>query len=86
MKSVKKKFDFIRILSALTNPWLWHLVWCRILQFFFPSNYRPIKIMDPPPDAKLISLDGKKGYSLVKDFVEPLSPDLPLIVNVGSYN
>jgi hypothetical protein len=36
------------------------------------------------PDAKLVSLDGEE-LSLLDDFVNKMDPDMPLILNMGSY-
>lgn len=82
----KKRPPLQRILSALLNVWLWDLLFKRLLYFIFPFLDKSIKIYSPPHDAELLALDGITKYSLVKDFVDKMPKDMPLIINIGSYN
>lgn len=78
----RKKYGWQKLISVLFNPWFWDFIWKKIQRFFYPSS---IKLYGPAPDAQLVGLDGVSKISLMKDYIEK-SPDIPLILNFGSYN
>jgi hypothetical protein len=84
--SKKQKPWWYRILAALFNAWLWDLLFKRVLYWLFPSWDKTIKIGTAPLDATLVSLDGKTMMSLLHDIVLKTPRDMPLILNMGSYN
>ena len=88
MKAPKKeeRSVFTRLCSLLFNPWFWDLVFKRVKYFFFPSLDKTVKLFSPALDATLIGLDGTTKYSLLNDFIAKTPADMPLIINIGSYN
>ncbi len=81
----KEKPPILRLISMLLNPFFWNGVWLRLKHWLFPSKNQTIKLFGPALDAKLIGLDGFTSYSLLRDYVEK-TPDIPLVINIGSYN
>lgn len=75
-----------RLLALFLNSWFWYKIGQAILKFLFPSYFKRIKLYEPALDAKLVSLDGKTEYSLLKDYVNKTPNGMPLIINIGSYN
>lgn len=73
------------ILGAVNNPWFWRKLWNRFMQYLYPDDFQVVESKKPALDATLVSLDGDTHYSLLKDFVED-SPNIPLILNIGSFN
>ncbi len=86
MAPPKKNHPLIRLIAALFNPWLWDLLFKRVLYFLFPFLDQSIKLHSPPHDAELVGLDGVTKYSLVNDFVKKMPTGVPMIINFGSYN
>lgn len=82
----EKRSKLARFISLILNPWFWYKVWMRILDILFKYNKCMLKMFAPPPEAALLSLDGSKKLSLLNDIVAKTSPDIPLILNMGSYN
>lgn len=82
----KQKPWAYRILAALFNAWLWDLLFKRILYWLFPTLDNTIKISSVPLDAAVVSLDGKATMSLLNDIVLKMPNNMPLILNMGSYN
>ena len=80
-----KKSNLSRLISMLFNAFFWKKVYIIIMQWLFPAQYPSIKLGDKALDARLIALDGKTNKSLLKDFVEK-HRDMPLVLNIGSYN
>jgi hypothetical protein len=55
------------------------------MQYLYPDDFQVVESKKPALDVTLVSLDGDTHYSLLKDFVED-SPNIPLILNIGSFN
>lgn len=87
MDSAKKERPvWLRLLSMFFNPWFWDLVYKRVLYWLFPSLDKTIKLNSPALDASLVSLDGKSQLSLLRDIINQMPRDMPLVLNMGSYN
>ena len=87
MQPVKSKKTFMeRLISVIFNRWFWDFVYKRILYFLFPSMDKTIKLLSPPLDAALVGLDGSTKYSLLNDFINKTPANMPLVINMGSYN
>jgi hypothetical protein len=82
----EKRTKFQRLIALILNPWFWYKVWMRILEILFGYKKSMLRMYAPPPEAALLSLDGSKRLSLLKDIVANTLPDMPLILNMGSYN
>ncbi len=82
----KERPIWLKLFAVLFNKWFWDLVYKRIMYNLFPWMDKSIKLFAAPLDAKLISLDGNKKLSLLNDFVNKMPKDMPLIINMGSYN
>ncbi len=88
MEPVKKPWSrgkFVRVMAALLNFWTWHRLFSTLLSKLFPNWFPVLKMYSPAIDAQLIMLDGKTKKSLLHDYVN-VSPNVPLILNIGSYN
>lgn len=82
----EKRTKFQRFIALILNPWFWYKLFMRIVEVLFKYKKSMLKMYAPPPEASLLSLDGSKKLSLLKDIVDKTSPDIPLILNMGSYN
>lgn len=81
---LKKRPAYVRILSLLANALFWKAFWKRLLQFFLPAFFPSLRLFQPLPQAKLVQLDGKTATSLSE--YAAMSHDMPVIINIGSYN
>jgi len=80
----KKRSQFYKLLSLLWNPFFWSRLFKLIRRLLFPNrSANVIHLNLPALDVDLVGLDGTE-YKLVKDFVN--KTDIPLILNIGSYN
>jgi len=68
------------------NPWFWDLVYKRVVYWLFPTWDKTIKINSPALDASLVRLDGNSKLSLLHDIINKVPKDMPLVINIGSYN
>jgi hypothetical protein len=85
MKDIQpKKSTLFRLISLLFNAFFWQKLYIRITQWLFPAQYPSIKLYDKAMDARMVGLDGKSTKSLLRDFID--KHDVPLVLNVGSYN
>ncbi len=89
----KRSFSEIvkKLLVSLFNIWFWRKFFNKLMSFLFSSEV--VKISSKAPDAKVLSMeenspDSKefKYKSLVKDYIDQTPKDMPLILNIGSYN
>jgi hypothetical protein len=83
---LRYRSDFQGILGLLNNPWFYGKLWSRFIRYLYPAHYPVVEMTKPVLDANLVSLDGETNYSLVKDFVDTCPPNMPLIINIGSFN
>jgi hypothetical protein len=86
LQKKKERPMWQKFFIVLFNKWFWDLVYKRIVYNLFPWMDKSIKLFATPLDATLVSLDGTKKLSLLNDFVNKMPKDMPLIINMGSYN
>ena len=55
-----------------------------ILRYLFPLHYLTVKMYGSALDAELVSLHNGKKLSLLDDFVDSTTPEMPLVVTFGS--
>jgi hypothetical protein len=73
---------FQKLHIALTNPWA---VKQALASFRISLGLsRPLREGDAAPEVDLISLDGKTSVKLIEQYAA--SSELPLIINIGSFN
>jgi hypothetical protein len=81
---IKKRPKWMRLLAVFFNPWFWKTITKWILRSLFPQWFPSIEIYKAPPDAALMKLDGKTSCRLAEYIAQ--SHDMPVILNIGSYN
>lgn len=67
---------------ALTNPWALKQAWASFKIVLGIS--RQLREGDAAPEVDLISVDGKRTVKLIGQYAA--SSNLPLIINIGSFN
>lgn len=72
-----------KLYSIMFNPFARQMIWlnwqlkCGLI--------KPLSVGSLAKDVSLVHLDGT-SCSLIKDFVRNCPTDMPLVVNIGSYN
>jgi hypothetical protein len=79
----KKRPLVYKVMAVLFSYYFWRGLYQRIIRAFFVDNSL-IKAYGRAKDANLVALDGTQK-SLMADYIEPCG-DMPLILNIGSYN
>jgi hypothetical protein len=81
----KEKPLYLRLISLFSNPYFYDKLWKRTKRFLFPFLCDEIIALGGKAlDAKLVGLDGKTELQLLDIVKETI--DIPLIINIGSYN
>lgn len=82
----KKRIFLIRLLAVLLNPWFWNKLWRNLMQRCFPKLFPSFELYKPAPDASLVKLDGTTTCQLSDYIRQCQAADMPLVLNMGSYN
>jgi hypothetical protein len=72
-----------KLYSIVWNPFARQMIWMNWKLKL--GLIQPLKVGSLVPDTPLVRLNGSSCH-LLKDFVNQCPPNVPLVINVGSYN
>ncbi len=72
-----------KMVAVLSNSYAREAVW-RNWKIWMGLAPMPLKIGEKAPECDLIGVDGRSKYKLLRDYAN--KTDIPLILNIGSYN
>jgi hypothetical protein len=78
-----KVSGFQKLLAILKNPYARQAIWSRWMIKL--GLKKQLGVGSLAPEVDLVSLDGKSTVKLIAQYAA-MAPDVPLIVNMGSYN